>query len=74
MEAYTVVVKPRAREARIEKSTDGAWLVRVKASPVDGKANAEVLALVAKHFGVPRSRVTLKSGFKSRTKRILVDR
>jgi len=40
---------------------------------VDGKANAELVALVARRFGCPRSAVTIKAGGGSRTKRVRVE-
>ena len=46
----------------------GAWKVRVTAPPVDGRANAAVLRLVAETLAVPRARVTLVSGHGGRDK------
>jgi uncharacterized protein (TIGR00251 family) len=46
--------------------------VRVRARPVEGEANAALLKLLAKTFGVPKSAVTLERGGQSRTKRIAV--
>ena len=45
-----------------------AWKVRVTAPPVDGKANAAVLRLLAETLAVPRARVTLVSGHGGRDK------
>lgn len=49
--------------------------VRVRALPTDGEANAAVIALVAKPFGLPKSNVTLERGGTSRVKtlRLAVD-
>jgi uncharacterized protein len=44
--------------------------VRVAASPTDGEANAAVIKLLAKKFGVPKSSVEIVSGGASRHKRI----
>lgn len=69
-----VKVKPNARESRLEPSEDdGPWLARLKSPPVEGKANKELIALVAKHFKLPRSAVTITSGHQGRLKRIRVD-
>ena len=46
----------------VSELDDGSWLARVKAPPVDGKANAAVIALVAKHFGLRKAQVHIKSG------------
>ncbi len=42
--------------------------VRLAAPPVDGKANAQLLAFLAEAFGVPRRDVTLVRGDASRDK------
>ena len=68
-----VRVKPNARMSSLEERGDGTWLARVKASPVDGKANDEVIALVARRFGVRRTQVSIRSGATARTKLIEVD-
>ncbi len=67
-----VKVKPDAREARLELGTDGIWLAHVKAQPVDGKANAALIALVAGHFHVRKDQVSIKSGASARLKRLLI--
>jgi uncharacterized protein len=67
-----VYVQPRASRSEILGIHDGALRVRIAAPPVDGAANAEVIALLAKALGVPRSRVELLSGQTSRRKRMLI--
>ncbi len=47
--------------------------IRVKAPPVDGAANEELIRFLAKRFGVPRSSIRLVSGASSRHKRITID-
>jgi uncharacterized protein (TIGR00251 family) len=63
-----VKVKPNARASVLEAQADGTWLARIHAPPVDGKANEELIRLVAKHFGVRKAEVTIKSGASGRTK------
>lgn len=67
-----VKVKPDAREDRLELGADGIWLARIKAQPVDGKANAALIALVASHFHVRKDQVSIKSGASGRLKRLLI--
>jgi uncharacterized protein YggU (UPF0235/DUF167 family) len=67
-----VKVKPDARETRLELGTDGIWLAHVKAQPVDGKANAALIALVAEHLHVRKDQVRIKSGASGRLKRLLI--
>ena len=66
----TVKVKPHARATSLTPGSDGTWLATLKSPPVDGKANAELIALVARHFKCPKSCVTIKSGAGARLKRI----
>ena len=48
-------------------------MIRLNAPPVDGKANAELLKVLAKHFKVPKSSVQIKAGQSSRHKTIEID-
>jgi uncharacterized protein (TIGR00251 family) len=63
-----VKVKPNARASRLEPAGDGRWLAQLRAPPVDGRANEELIALVAGHFGVARSTVAIRRGASGRTK------
>ena len=68
-----VKVKPNARNGALLMQDDGSWLAQVNAAPVDGQANAALIALVAKHFGVQRSQVRIKTGSSGRLKRVQID-
>lgn len=68
-----VKVKPNARVSTLEIGTDGQWLAQLKSPPVDGKANAELIGLVARHFGCAKSRVAIDSGASGRIKRVSID-
>lgn len=65
-------VKPNARKESLEKLEDGSYRVSVKAPAVEGKANAAVVAFLAKHFSVPRSKVRIVRGEKGRYKLVEV--
>jgi hypothetical protein len=67
-----VRVKPRSRESRLVQAADGTWIASLKSPPVDGKANAELIALVAEQFGCPRSAVTIRSGITGRIKLVRI--
>lgn len=45
-----VKVKPRARVSELSQAADGTWVAKLKSPPVDGKANEELLTLVAEKF------------------------
>jgi uncharacterized protein (TIGR00251 family) len=63
-----VSVRPNCRTEEIKERPDGPLLVKVKAPAREGKANAAVIRAVARHFGVPRTTVTIVAGHKGRTK------
>ena len=67
-----VKVKPNSRSSLLEQKQDGTWLAQIKSPPVDGKANEELIALVAKHFGCRKADVSIKSGGASRTKLVQI--
>jgi hypothetical protein len=46
--------------------------IRLTAPPVDGKANAQLLAFLARAFAVSKSQVSLESGQQSRLKRVRI--
>lgn len=68
-----IKVKPNARASLLEQKQDGTWLAQIKSPPVDGKANDELIALVAKHFGCRKSGVSIKSGGSGRTKLVQIE-
>ncbi len=73
MKTIQVKVKPSARTSSLQEPIEGEiWLAQLKAPPVDGKANIELIALVASHFGCPRSAVSIKSGASNRLKRVQI--
>ena len=67
-----VRAKPRSSVSELEPDGSGGWIARLRASPVDGKANDELVALVAKRFGRPRSSVAVISGASARRKHVRV--
>lgn len=68
-----VHVKPNSRKNRISIRDDGNLVVAVAAPPVDGKANAKVIEVLAAHFGKPKSRIRILRGELSRTKIVQID-
>ena len=66
-------VKPNARIVKLCEMPDGTWTAQIKSPPVDGKANAEWVALIARHFDVRKSLVTVKSGASGRMKLVRIE-
>ena len=68
-----VKVTPRARESSLTQLEDGTWVAKLKSPPVDGKANKELIALVAEQFGCSKGAVSIKAGASGRTKLVRID-
>lgn len=73
MERLQVKVKPNSKKQAIEQSSDGSFTAHLKSPPVDGKANRELIELLAQQFNVPKSYIRIKSGLSSRNKLIEID-
>jgi len=57
-----VQVKPNSRKEGVEKTGDHSYKVSVNAPPVEGRANAAVIEMLARYFEVPKSAVTILRG------------
>ncbi len=69
----TVRVKPGSKKGPLITTDDaGDLTVFVRERAVDGAANEGLIALLAQHFGVSKSKVSVVSGFTSRIKRVEV--
>ena len=68
-----VKVKPNARTSALAQEADGSWTAQLKSPPVEGRANDELVTLVARHFGCRKADVSIKSGASGRLKRVVVD-
>jgi uncharacterized protein (TIGR00251 family) len=68
-----VRVIPRAGRSGVDGIRAGALLVRLAAAPVDGAANAELVEVLARTLKLPRRTLTVVSGERSRSKRVLVE-
>lgn len=69
-----VKVKPRAKVSELTQASDGTWVAKLKSPPVDGKANEELVRLVAEKFQCGKAAVTIKAGASGRTKLVRVER
>lgn len=63
-----VKVKPNSKQQKIIEQEDGSLIVNLKSPPVDGKANEELIKILAKKFNVPKSSIRIKLGLSSRQK------
>jgi uncharacterized protein (TIGR00251 family) len=73
MRKLQVKVKPNTSVSSLARQADGSWLARLKSPPVDGKANQELIALIAEHFSLRKAQVRIKSGTGGRSKLVEID-
>jgi uncharacterized protein len=69
----SVRVVPRASKPSVALEADGSLKVRLKAPPVEGAANDELIEVLAGVFDVPRRAVAIVGGAQSRSKRVKID-
>lgn len=67
-----VYLQPKAAKNEIVGVHGDAIKIRIKAPPIDGKANAELQQFLAKLFKVPKSKIEFLSGELNRQKRIVI--
>ncbi len=67
-----VLVQPRASRTRVVGEHDGRLKIQLAAPPVDGEANAALIAFLAEALGVRRGDVALLRGETGRRKTVRV--
>ncbi|MBR2841174.1 DUF167 domain-containing protein [Candidatus Saccharibacteria bacterium] len=65
---YQIIVKPGSSQEKIIETATGELTVYLRAKPHDGEANTVLIKLLAKHFKVPKTSITITRGAKSRVK------
>jgi len=70
--SFQVQVVPRASRSEIVGEHNGALRVRLAAPPVDGAANRELVAVLARALHVARSAVMIDAGHAAKTKRVTI--
>jgi uncharacterized protein (TIGR00251 family) len=68
-----IYVQPGAKRSETAGEFDGKPKIRIKAPPVDGAANKEVIRFVAKSLNISKSSVRLVKGELSRHKTLEID-
>ena len=68
-----VQVMPNAGKSEVLEEIEGALKVRLKALPIEGKANEALVRFIADLLDVPKSRVSVTHGLTSRLKLLEVE-
>ncbi len=69
---FNVRVIPRSSKSEIIGEHDGDLKVKLLSSPVEGKANKELIEILSKELKVSKSEVEIISGETSKSKRIQI--
>jgi len=64
-----IIVKPNAKQDQIEKTENG-FNIHVQATPIENKANIAVIKLLSEYLDIPKSRIAIVAGLKSKRKLI----
>lgn len=67
-------IQPGAKKSEVAGVHGDALKIRIKAPPVDGKANEEVINFLAEHLGIAKSRLAIASGPNSRRKTVRISK
>ena len=64
------IVKPKSKVDSVSVNPDGSLRIKIKALPVDGKANEYLIGNLSGIFDLPKKNIQIISGFTSSHKRI----
>jgi uncharacterized protein (TIGR00251 family) len=68
----SIRVLPRSSRDEIVGSQDGIYKIKLTAPAIEGKANKSLLSFLAKRLGLPKTKIQMISGERSRTKSIRI--
>jgi uncharacterized protein (TIGR00251 family) len=64
----SVQVLPNAKNKEVVGLLDGALKIRLKAQPIEGQANEELIRFIATQIKVPKKQISVVRGITSRLK------
>lgn len=67
-----VRVKTNTKKVRVEKGDDGL-IVHLTVRPEKGKANEQLIEVLSEYFQIPKSKIFIDKGGKSKSKRVIID-
>lgn len=68
-----IKVKPNSKTDEIIREEDGTLKVKIRAQPVEGKANKYLLAYLSKALKLPKSNISLLKGESNAFKTLEID-
>jgi hypothetical protein len=73
LDIITVRVQPRSSRPGLEKVGEGEYKARLNSAPEAGRANAELIDLLAEYFDIPRRRIRIIRGAAARLKSVSIE-
>jgi uncharacterized protein len=67
-----VKVKPNSQASSLTPLPDGSWSAQIKAPATEGRANRELIGLVAEHFHCVKAQVSIRHGARGRVKLVSI--
>lgn len=67
-----VKVCPDSFQSKVEKIADQAYKAWVKSPAKEGKANQELIEILARYFKAAKSQVIIKAGKRAKTKLVII--
>jgi len=68
-----ITVKPNSKTDEVQFSENGEVKIKLKASPVEGKANAYLLKFLSKKLGISKSKMNLLKGHNNPHKKLEIE-
>jgi hypothetical protein len=68
-----VSVKPRSKKSEVLSFESGVLFVKVGAIPHKGASNIELIKTLSEFIGIPKSKIAIVGGFKSKVKTLELD-
>ena len=66
-------VKPNSKKEEVKKVDSTHFEIRIKAAPQEGKANSAVIKAMAEYLDIPKSRIKIVLGEKSKHKTLEIN-
>ena len=70
----TIRIKPNSRQEAVTETANNEFLLNVKAPAIEGRANKAAIELLSEYFVIPKSRISIIKGLKSRVKVLEINR
>lgn len=64
----SIKILPRSSKNEIKRLTESSYRIKITAPPIDGAANELLIALLSDYFSIPKNRIQLLRGYRSKNK------